>query len=274
MTVARAGRTWYAIAVSGDPVIVEPGHHVAGEYAFTPDTLTLSIYCGPPLVLEQAGDGSRWHGTVWRGDVKVMVPGEERLFRHRREAAFTCLTLVGSGADAACRPGSPRPRMLLRDGALAHVIEALSHEQAAGPTSRLFRDAVADAILARLLALEACVERPSAPGLSRTTLARVVDYLHAHLADDLSIADLARVAGMRSAAHFSTRFRQSTGEPPHRFHTRLRVDRARQLLERGVDPAAAAVEVGFYDQSHLARHTRRLLGVPPGALHRPRRPRG
>ena len=52
--MAPARPACYAGAVSGDPVIVEPGHHVAGEYAFTPDLLTLSIYRGPPLVLEQA----------------------------------------------------------------------------------------------------------------------------------------------------------------------------------------------------------------------------
>ena len=116
-----------------------------------------------------------------------MVAGQERLFRHRRAADFTCLTIDPAELG---RVGHPRPRMLLRDGALAHVIEALWHEHAAGPTSLLFRDAVAQAVLARLIALEAQGDPRPRPrrGLSRATLARVVDYLHAHLADDLSIA--------------------------------------------------------------------------------------
>ena len=48
----------------------------------------------------------------------------------------------------------------------------------------------------------------------------------------------------------------------------LRVERARQMLERGADPAAAALAVAFYDQSHLSRHMRRFLGVTPGEIAR------
>ena len=67
---------------------------------------------------------------------------------------------------------------------------------------------------------------------------------------------------MSSAAHFSTRFRHSTGEPPHRFHTRLRVERARDLLERGMDPATAAVDVGATIRA-TSRATRGAWGSRP-----------
>jgi AraC-like DNA-binding protein len=46
------------------------------------------------------------------------------------------------------------------------------------------------------------------------------------------------------------------------------VRRARELLERGVPPAAAAVSVGFCDQSHLSRHFRRIVGATPGLYQR------
>jgi AraC-like DNA-binding protein len=49
------------------------------------------------------------------------------------------------------------------------------------------------------------------------------------------------------------------------------VERARELLVAGVDPSHAAVAVGFYDHSHLARHMRRLLGISPSVLRPPRR---
>ncbi len=39
---------------------------------------------------------------------------------------------------------------------------------------------------------------------------------------------------------------------------------ARQLLAVGESVTDAAVAVGFFDQSHLTRHFRRIVGVTPG----------
>lgn len=60
-------------------------------------------------------------------------------------------------------------------------------------------------------------------------------------------------------------FSREYGMPPHRYVTGRRVDRARRLLLDGSTPAEVAVAVGFYDQAHLTRHFRRVLGVTPGA---------
>jgi AraC family transcriptional regulator len=105
--------------------------------------------------------------------------------------------------------------------------------------------------------------------LAAAVLARVIEYLETHLADDVSVAELAKVAGL-STGHFSGLFRNATGEPPHRYHTRLRVQRARRLIERGASASAAALQVGFFDQSHLTRHMRRLLATSPGKLRKRR----
>lgn len=43
-----------------------------------------------------------------------------------------------------------------------------------------------------------------------------------------------------------------------------RVDRARRLLLAGRAPADVAGATGFYDQAHLTRHFKRLVGVTPG----------
>jgi AraC family transcriptional regulator len=131
----------------------------------------------------------------------------------------------------------------------------------------LFRDAVGQAVLARLLELDRNAPALLAHGLPPASVTRVLEYLHAHLAEDLSVEDLSSVAGLRPA-HFSTLFRTTFGEPPHQHVLRLRVERARELLEHGADPSAAALTVGFYDQSHLARHMRRFLGVTPGRIAR------
>lgn len=41
-------------------------------------------------------------------------------------------------------------------------------------------------------------------------------------------------------------------------------DGARRLLLAGRSPGAVAAATGFYDQAHLTRHFKRLVGVPPG----------
>jgi AraC family transcriptional regulator len=105
--------------------------------------------------------------------------------------------------------------------------------------------------------------------LSGRVLARVLEYMHAHVSEEVSIHDLARIAGM-SPSYFSTMFRNAVGEPPHRHHLRMRVERARALLVSGSSASVAAQEAGFCDQSHLARHMRRLLGTTPTSIGRRR----
>jgi AraC-like DNA-binding protein len=50
--------------------------------------------------------------------------------------------------------------------------------------------------------------------------------------------------------------------------TSRRIDLARGLLLDGMPPSLAAAEAGFYDQSHLTRHFRHVLGTSPGRYAR------
>ncbi|MCW2751494.1 MAG: AraC family transcriptional regulator [Aeromicrobium sp.] len=63
-------------------------------------------------------------------------------------------------------------------------------------------------------------------------------------------------------------FSREYGLPPHRYVTGRRIGRARALLLDGMPPADVAAAVGFYDQAHLTRHFRRMLGTTPGAYAR------
>lgn len=63
-------------------------------------------------------------------------------------------------------------------------------------------------------------------------------------------------------------FSREYGLPPHRYVTGRRIGRARALLLDGMPPADVATAVGFYDQAHLTRHFRRMLGTTPGAYAR------
>jgi AraC-like DNA-binding protein len=77
------------------------------------------------------------------------------------------------------------------------------------------------------------------------------------------LRDLADLAEL-SLHRFAAVFRREVGLPPHRYLSRVRVRHAKRLLSQGVPAAIAAVEAGFYDQSHLARHFKIFCGLTPG----------
>ena len=95
-----------------------------------------------------------------------------------------------------------------------------------------------------------------------TRMGRVVSFIDENLDTPLTLNRLAKEAEL-SKYHFSRVFRQEVGLPPWSFVRRARVDRARGLLERGTTPAAAAVEAGFCDQSHLTRAMKDIVGKTP-----------
>jgi AraC-like DNA-binding protein len=245
--------------MDGEGLQVACDHHPPGEYSHSPGRLIISLALGSPLTLEQVSDGRMWFGRSARGAINVLPPGLPRVFRHREACHFAYVTMP-CARDL-------RPLVAARDEPLRLILESLVAAAEDGDASRLFRDAIASAIVARLEELAG--RRLDAPrrGLGRTAYTRVLEYLRAHLAEEISVERLARVAGL-SPSHFSTLFHASFGESPHRHLLRLRVERARELLEKGADPAAAALAVGFCDQSHLGRHMRRMLGITPGAIAR------
>jgi len=98
-------------------------------------------------------------------------------------------------------------------------------------------------------------------------MARVADYLREHYAEAITLEQLAAVAGM-SAFHLARSFKKAIGLPPHVFLTQLRLQQAKRLLARGVGLAEAAAAVGFYDQSALSRHFKKIYGVTPGQYAR------
>ncbi|HEY4491998.1 MAG TPA: helix-turn-helix transcriptional regulator, partial [Acidobacteriota bacterium] len=59
-------------------------------------------------------------------------------------------------------------------------------------------------------------------------------------------------------------FANQVGVPPHEFQTQIRIAHARELIRRGHPICDAALRTGFFDQSHLSRHFKRIVGMTPG----------
>ena len=102
-------------------------------------------------------------------------------------------------------------------------------------------------------------QRPS----RRPPIAEVARYIEANFSERVTLNDLASVAEL-SVFRLVTVFRRETGISPYRYLSAVRVRKAQELMRNGVAPAIAAIEVGFFDQSHLCRHFRAIYGMTPG----------
>lgn len=86
--------------------------------------------------------------------------------------------------------------------------------------------------------------------------------------DDLSLAELARHCGL-SVSYFVRAFKMTTGDPPHRWMLRERVERSKAFLAHSdTSVAEIAVGCGFADQSHFTRMFKSFVGVTPAAWRR------
>lgn len=92
---------------------------------------------------------------------------------------------------------------------------------------------------------------------------QVLDYLKAHYAESVSLTQLASLADL-SPFYLLRVFRNQTGVPPHEYQTQVRIAHARKLIQSGHSISQAALETGFFDQSHLSRNFKRIVGVTPG----------
>jgi AraC-like DNA-binding protein len=93
---------------------------------------------------------------------------------------------------------------------------------------------------------------------------RVLEYLHAHATEPVSLTALAASLDW-TPAHLSRAFRKHVGMPPYAYLLQLRIAIGRRELATGASIAAAALAAGFADQSHFTREFRRRTGTTPGA---------
>jgi AraC family transcriptional regulator len=259
----------------------------AGDWsdAPTPD-LTIAWLASPTAGAAIDLGAGRFATRMRRGDTILIAPNagaaiemeDLHLCRGLSLPYARLLDLVG-GPEAGMPPDGdfgPLHAGTLRNDALADALERLWAEVEAGaPHGALYADGAILQVAAVLQSLMRGAANPSADargGLSTWRERRVVEYLEARLAEDMSLAELSAVAGL-SPNHFCTAFRITMGEPPHRWLLRRRIERARDLL---ADPRLTitdvALSVGFGSSAHFATAFRKLVGATPSAYRRGRLP--
>jgi AraC-like DNA-binding protein len=104
---------------------------------------------------------------------------------------------------------------------------------------------------------------PRSPGREPRAVQLAREFVHEHAEDKVTLRDLARHTGL-TLFHLCRVFRQATGMTPHAYQIHVRVRHAKTLLLAGCPIAQAAAETGFWDQAHLTRHFRHVVGLSPG----------
>jgi len=258
-----------------DDVLLERYRYPPGPGVTLPrhahDEYHLCLNVGTPGGYRYRG---AWH-VAPPGSLTVIMPDEVHEARdpadRETESAYAVL-YAGSARlrQVAAELGGPRAGLpffgdpVIADDDLAARfarVHRLLHEDTA-----LARDVRLLSLLTLLLERHGRI-RTAAPPRRRgpaEPVAAARAYLHDNYAADVTLDELARIAGL-SPFHFARLFRDQVGLPPHAYQLQVRIAHAKRLLLRGLPVSRVAQETGFFDLSHLTRHFKRHVGVAPGS---------
>jgi AraC family transcriptional regulator len=153
---------------------------------------------------------------------------------------------------------------------MLEILKAMHGDHA----DRVYSDTLGIALAARLAEHHACGGMPARimrGGLAGWQLKRVTEYIDAHLAEDVALAELAAIADL-SPYHFCRAFKQSMGLPPHAWLITRRIERAKALMAAHpkMGLTDVALGVGYQSQTALGNAFKRATGTTPGQWRRGR----
>lgn len=135
-------------------------------------------------------------------------------------------------------------------GAARNCLDQLSH---------LFDDSSLDLAVAR----PAPVVAPVKGGLACWQMRLISQHIDDHIGSTIPIAALSEIARL-SVGHFCRAFKISTGDTPHTYILRRRIERAKtRMLTTSHSLSQIACECGMADQAHLTRLFRKFVGETP-----------
>jgi AraC-like DNA-binding protein len=223
------------------------------------------------------------------GDFVLFNPDEDHDGRQGTEDGFRyTLWYVPEDFVASCTGADGEParkryfsRPQVTDPHMAGQFRALSASLAEALPEAHAESLRVESLMRAFLAtmLRRHGERPQsaavhAHGAGAAALSRVKDYIRTYYAHDMTVSDLAAVAGL-SRAHLTRAFSAAYHMPPHVYLNAVRITQAQALIRRGMPLTAVALECGFADQSHFTRRFKGGVGVTPSAwrsMHRASRP--
>jgi AraC family transcriptional regulator len=254
------------------------------------DALDAAVEITPPEAMTR--HRSAWHGMAGftfveglpqselrncRGKL-VFVPSGHEYFDEREPSGVTRVTYIHF--DPAALPVNPdlgpgempfAPRLFFEDSGLwdtAIKLKALIESPQA--SDRLYRESLGVVLAHEIMRLGSAVPRIEPPvrgGLAGWQQGAVTRHIEEHLDEQIPLATLAQIARL-SPYHFCRAFKQSFGIPPHRFHMRRRIERAKSLLAKSASVTSVGMALGFSETSSFTAAFRRVTGLTPTGYQR------
>jgi AraC family transcriptional regulator len=160
-------------------------------------------------------------------------------------------------------------RFQFRDDRIAMLAGLIAAEcDSNQPMHDLYGEGLLNALFAGLFDIGQPGGQRRRTPLSRRKLRLVTDYIDAHCLGKIRLADLATLTGLSETAT-SHAFKAATGIPPHRWQMQARVRKIQTMM---VGDSASLGDIaeatGFFDQAHLTRVFKSVVGLTPGAWMR------
>ena len=108
--------------------------------------------------------------------------------------------------------------------------------------------------------------------IESAAISRATKLILDRYAEPLSLEDLVLASGLRRF-RFLRLFKRKTGLSPHKFLIQHRIEKAKESLANQATVLEAAMDTGFFDQSHFGRHFKRITGKFLAAYRRSMRDR-
>lgn len=158
------------------------------------------------------------------------------------------------------------PRVLFENNVMWETAIKLAVAMEDNPEAERYCEALAIIMAHELSAIHrrsACRWPSIRGGLAAWQQRLVVAHIQDHLAEQISLADLATLVEL-SRYHFCRAFKQSFGVPPHRYHINRRIERAKTLLvNTPLSITEMAIALGFSETSSFSTAFREATGAAP-----------
>jgi AraC family transcriptional regulator len=235
----------------------------------------LSFPSVKPLHLVQ-NHGERWHESIVKqGDLVLVPAGQPTYWRGPTNTPMSNISIYLQPELVAqtARSADLNPnRIKLMDCFSRYdphlhqiAMMLLAELKSGGIMGELYIESLTQVLVIHLLRHYSVFQSAIADrhSLHPRRLENAIDYIHAHLDGDLSMAQIAASVNT-SPTYFASLFKQATGISLHQYVIKKRVERAKLLLETTNLPIVnIAAKVGFANSSHLTYHCKRQTGMTP-----------
>jgi AraC family transcriptional regulator len=267
-------RSWFNGAV-----VFEHRHWACGEAELSwmaPSHLIVLTQSGRTAKTRISCAGELIHDGVDRPGVLSFIPaGVERSgFYQAVDLVYSALWLDPARMDLG-EPGRRMPPILINrsDNVVGALLSGLQAELAGGiEVEASYVEHLVAVLLHRFELLDGggSSRRGGHGPIPKAAFRRVQEHIDAHLCHEITLGELARLAGMGHDS-FARRFRATTGIAPYAYVIEQRMRRAEELLVKSdLDLARVACALGFSSQSHFTTTFRRQRGLTPLAYRRQR----